>query len=780
MAVTKKTTFSEPELTSEMIAGNYSTLKITINFSANNNVTYFSGKTLKCICNGETQTKSVSLTAGGSVTKTFTFTDIGHNDDGTKDVSWSWSISTGTSVLGTLKDSGTRTLQTIPRTSKLSVPEGTHYFDERIELSVKSQTYTKNIVTYSVFGQQVGSYDLGYSIPNQIKTKNLYFPVNLISNIPNGTSATATVTCKTTFAIEGSPIPESDIGTTTLEIPLQVRDNIIPTARVGTLAEANSTMLSFDPRWNIYVQNHSQLSIPITAEGILGSKIEAIKVTTNEQTLTYTFDNPTTSASHTFTTNLLKSSGTNTISVEVTDTRKRKGTASTTYSVTAYSAPTINTSSSVSRTSSGTTGQDNLTYTFVGNSNNIGRNASQTTFKVGYKLKDASTYTYISSETQTGSSSINRSNKTVSTPTFSSDSTYDIQFYVKDAFNEVTLDKELETEGDLMNFNTNGKAMAIGKVSEAGSNEELLEIALPTIHTEDIYFKELDMFNDTSGSDWQAMMRNKIDYCIDNINTSKESTSAFINGGWSGVNYGFGIFSKIGTVYQLKWFSSNSTYYVRKIGSSYSYYNENDVDFFRANSIEATNGIYSKVAGNVGTPTGGSNLVIKRANNSEAPNNGVVLEFGNSTNWVGQLYIGDNATQGVYYNGWSNGVRGSWRKLAWEPVSLYDNSSGSNASITLSETSSNFAYLEIFYRTNDDYRSSKKIYSPNDKKVILDASIISGNYTYVKSAQYSISGTSISLESNLSGQARIGNNVATTWNKDSNRLYIEKVIGYRW
>ena len=57
-------------------------------------------------------------------------------------------------------------------------------------------------------------------------------------------------------------------------------------------------------------------------------------------------------------------------------------------------------------------------------------------------------------------------------------------------------------------------------------------------------------------------------------------------------------------------------------------------------------------------------LVIKRVTNSEAPNNGVVLEFGNSTSWAGQLFIGDNATQGIYYNGWSNGVRGNWIKLA--------------------------------------------------------------------------------------------------------------------
>ena len=81
----------------------------------------------------------------------------------------------------------------------------------------------------------------------------------------------------------------------------------------------------------------------------------------------------------------------------------------------------------------------------------------------------------------------------------------------------------------------------------------------------------LDMFNDTSGSTWQDMMKNKIDYCIDNIDTTRQNVETFINGGWSGANFGFGIFSKIGTTYQLIWFSSNATYYCRKLGDTYQY-----------------------------------------------------------------------------------------------------------------------------------------------------------------------------------------------------------------
>ena len=37
----------------------------------------------------------------------------------------------------------------------------------------------------------------------------------------------------------------------------------------------------------------------------------------------------------------------------------------------------------------------------------------------------------------------------------------------------------------------------------------------------DLNNNTLNMFNDTPGSDWKELLKNKIDYCIANINTSK-------------------------------------------------------------------------------------------------------------------------------------------------------------------------------------------------------------------------------------------------------------------
>ena len=109
-AVSKSTSFSESNLNP---TANTSTLNITIYFSPNNSSTYFNSKTLYCTCNGVSQSANVKLSKGGSVSKTFTFDNIEHEIDGSKSVSWSWNISTGTSVLGNLSDSGSYTLTTL-------------------------------------------------------------------------------------------------------------------------------------------------------------------------------------------------------------------------------------------------------------------------------------------------------------------------------------------------------------------------------------------------------------------------------------------------------------------------------------------------------------------------------------------------------------------------------------------------------------------------------------------------------------------------------------------
>lgn len=105
---TKTTTFSESNKNAET-----NTLSLTINiyFSANNSQTWFNGKTLYCTCNGVTQSRSITLSKGGSISESFIFDGITSGST----VSYSWNCETVTSVLGNISDSGTHTVSSIPR-----------------------------------------------------------------------------------------------------------------------------------------------------------------------------------------------------------------------------------------------------------------------------------------------------------------------------------------------------------------------------------------------------------------------------------------------------------------------------------------------------------------------------------------------------------------------------------------------------------------------------------------------------------------------------------------
>lgn len=120
-------------------------------------------------------------------------------------------------------------------------------------------------------------------------------------------------------------------------------------------------------------------------------------------------------------------------------------------------------------------------------------------------------------------------------------------------------------------------------------------------------------------------------------------------------------------------------------------------------------------------------------------------------------------------------------------VQLYNNTSGSNGTITLSETAANFTYLEIFYTDNNKLTAkSDKVYSPNGKIVNLDeiGTWRSGADKGMdfRGRSVKISGTSISTYSvdgyNDTGYLSFGNGAVITHNT-SNYIYITRVIGYR-
>ena len=104
-------------------------------------------------------------------------------------------------------------------------------------------------------------------------------------------------------------------------------------------------------------------------------------------------------------------------------------------------------------------------------------------------------------------------------------------------------------------------------------------------------------------------------------------------------------------------------------------------------------------------------------------------------------------------------------------TALYSNSTGTTGTVTLSDSAANYAYLEIFYRTNDDYYGSVKVYSPNGKKAMLNGAYWASGSGSFKGAVKNISGTSITTTSY--------GEMSTSGYIHNNYIYITRVVGYK-
>jgi hypothetical protein len=116
---------------------------------------------------------------------------------------------------------------------------------------------------------------------------------------------------------------------------------------------------------------------------------------------------------------------------------------------------------------------------------------------------------------------------------------------------------------------------------------------------------------------------------------------------------------------------------------------------------------------------------------------------------------------------------------------LYDNSSGTTGTVTLSDSAANYDYLEIFCAKLDGDRSGYtfvKVYSPDGKSVVFNQM----NYPQSSLAQFvfsiiSISGTSITWIKNSAylsySLSSSGSLVDANTGEGTSRIY--KVVGYK-
>lgn len=120
-----------------------------------------------------------------------------------------------------------------------------------------------------------------------------------------------------------------------------------------------------------------------------------------------------------------------------------------------------------------------------------------------------------------------------------------------------------------------------------------------------------------------------------------------------------------------------------------------------------------------------------------------------------------------------NGIIPRYQNLI--PTTLYDNPSGSNGAITLSDNITNYSYIEIYFRTNDGagYRGSQKL--PVSSGTILTSlqylhCDTVGHY-WIKGKEILLNGTSITNN----GYIEVGTNGTSS----ANYMYITQVLGYK-
>ena len=159
---------------------------------------------------------------------------------------------------------------------------------------------------------------------------------DLAAQFPAATSGLCTITC-TTYS--GS----TNIGSSTTTCALSIPSSICCTVGTVTLTEAVSGLAS---KFGAFIQGKSKATISATINSgsgspAYGATVSSYAITTNGQTLT----------SNGATTGILNTAGTNnSYSFKITDTRGYSNTKTGTYTVLAYSSPTI--SASISRNAS--------------------------------------------------------------------------------------------------------------------------------------------------------------------------------------------------------------------------------------------------------------------------------------------------------------------------------------------------------------------------------------------------------------------------------------------
>lgn len=264
---------------------------------------------------------------------------------------------------------------------------------------------------------------------------------SMMNGIPNATSASCVVTCET---YSGNTLIGSNSITVTLTVPASVK----PAPALSV-----SDSMGYASTYGGYVQGKSKAAVVVT-DGNQYSATTASRSTTA---------NGVTYSAASFTTGALTTSGSNSISTTIKDSRGRTGTDSTNITVLAYAAPAIS-AFGVHRCDSDGTANDSgnyfkVTYTAVVTAlNNHNSKVLQFRYRQVGGAWGAWQTIAMSSYSQSGSSSAIDITSGVE-----NGSSYDVEISLQDDFSTITRATTLSTMPVAMDWNDYGDAVGFGR-----------------------------------------------------------------------------------------------------------------------------------------------------------------------------------------------------------------------------------------------------------------------------------------------------------------------------
>jgi len=459
---------------SQSVANNTSNVTVSVRvYRTNTGYTTYGTGTVYCTINGTQYTAAITsddkITSSGIVLFTRTM-NITHNADGTKTLATSARITHD--QFSSSSQSYSQALTTIPRATTPTVSASSVNMGASITINMpRASSSFDHTLTYK-FGSATGT------IGSELGTSKAWtVPLSLASQIPNGTSGTCTITCKT---YNGSTL----IGTKTVSFTAKVPSSVVPS--ISTLAVSEGVS-GLSAKFGGYVQNKSTAKVSITAAGSYSSTIKSYKTTVAGKSYT----------GSSFTSGVLTSSGTVTISTTVTDSRGRTASKSTTITVQAYTAPKITKFSVFRANADGSQNYESTSVScaYAWSISAVG-NKNSNSYLFEYKAKAASEWTAIASG---NSYSIN------TTRIFSNiapiDSSYDMRLTITDYFGSVVAFAEVPTAFTLLDFHSSGKGIAFGKVSE---QENQMEIDMDMDIYRNIYMGGVKRSNDEKNMYFQT------------------------------------------------------------------------------------------------------------------------------------------------------------------------------------------------------------------------------------------------------------------------------------